>query len=83
MGARPWMRTTLYVLFAYVFVNFFLGIALGPESEADQFRIFSGHWMVFYFALSRCSGRLNGSAKLLQARVHEGTSVHPGVESIS
>ena len=49
-GCPAWMRTTLYVLFAYVFVNFFVGIALGPDSEAGQFRLFSGHWMVFYFA---------------------------------
>lgn len=49
-GCPRWMRTSLYVLFAYVFVNFFLSIALGPGSEADQFRLFSGHWMVFYFA---------------------------------
>jgi hypothetical protein len=49
-GCPSWMRRVLYVLFAYTFINFFAGIALGPESEADNFRIFSGHWMLFYFA---------------------------------
>jgi len=49
-GCPPWMRTAFYVIFAYGIINFILGIALGPDSEADQFRLFSGHWMIFYFA---------------------------------
>src|SRR5262245_11911762 len=48
-GCPPWVRRTFYGLFAYTFVNFFAGIALGPDSEPERFRIFSGHWMLFYF----------------------------------
>jgi hypothetical protein len=49
-GCPPWMRRLLYGLVAYTFINFFVGIALGPDTEAENFRIFSGHWMFFYFA---------------------------------
>lgn len=49
-GCPPWMKRFLYVLVPYIFINFFVGIALGPKTEADNFRIFSGHWMFFYFA---------------------------------
>ena len=49
-GCPPWMRRGFYVLFAYAFINFFLNIALGPDSESDNLRLFSGHWMLFYYA---------------------------------
>ena len=49
-GCPAWMRVALYVLGAYAFINFFAGIALKPDTETDNFRIFSGHWMLFYFA---------------------------------
>jgi hypothetical protein len=44
------MRRGFYLLFAYAFINFFLNIALGPNSESDNLRLFSGHWMLFYYA---------------------------------
>lgn len=49
-GCPRWMKRFLYVLVPYIFINFFVGIALGPDTESDNFRIFSGHWMFFYFA---------------------------------
>jgi hypothetical protein len=49
-GCPAWTRRALYVLFAYTFVNFFVGIAAGHQSDADNLRIFSGHWMLFYGA---------------------------------
>ena len=49
-GCPSWMRRLFYVLFAYAFINFFAGITLGSNSEANDFRIFSGHWILFYFA---------------------------------
>lgn len=49
-GCPRWTRNALYVLFAYTFVNFFSGIAAGQETEADKLRLFSGHWMLLYFA---------------------------------
>ena len=47
-GCPKWMRWAVYGLFAYAFVVFFsgfLGILTGTPIE----RLFSGHWMLFYF----------------------------------
>ncbi len=49
-GGPGWFLTTLYGLFVYAFVNFFIGIPSDPDSEVQQLRLFSGHWMAFYFA---------------------------------
>jgi hypothetical protein len=49
-GCPSWMRRGFYVLFAYAFINFFVGIALGLESGSDNLRLFSGHWTLFYYA---------------------------------
>jgi hypothetical protein len=51
-GCPPWMRKALYILFGYVFLSFFLFIALDSTSgnEANTIRGFSGHWLIFYFA---------------------------------
>ena len=49
-GCPQWMRTGLYILFPYVFVNFFAGMLLGVEEQGTPYRMFSGHWLLFYFA---------------------------------
>jgi hypothetical protein len=54
-GAPIWMRYLLYAFFGYAFVNFFLFMANSPDKPSGmenpaEWRGFSGHWMVFYFA---------------------------------
>jgi hypothetical protein len=51
-GCPPWMRISLYVLFAYAFLSFFVFVVLGAPSgkESSAVRGFSGHWLIFYYA---------------------------------
>jgi hypothetical protein len=48
-GCPPWVRRGAYILFPYAIVNFFAGIVLGASNGFNEFRIFSGHWMIFYY----------------------------------
>jgi hypothetical protein len=57
-GCPSWMRWNTYLFFGYAFFNFFFTLFLlfksgtsgGSDSGPDPlgFRLFSGHWMVFY-----------------------------------
>jgi hypothetical protein len=54
--APPWMLYVFYVLFPYTFFNFFRGFFTTATSHHHQgdpgvteWRMFSGHWMLFYF----------------------------------
>jgi hypothetical protein len=49
-GCPAWMRTGLYVIFGYAFLNF-IAVMLGEKTVggATALRGFSGHWMVFYY----------------------------------
>jgi hypothetical protein len=49
-GAPPWVSTYGKVLVAYVFLHFFASMAVHfpPDRNIENFRIFSGHWMIFY-----------------------------------
>ena len=54
--APPWMLYVFYVLFPYTFFNFFRGFFTTAASNhghgdpsATEWRLFSGHWMLFYF----------------------------------
>jgi hypothetical protein len=55
-GCPAWMTYAMYGLFAYTFANFFLAIANGTDhagesvSSPERVRLFSGHWMLFYYA---------------------------------
>jgi hypothetical protein len=56
-GCPKWMRTALYVIFAYAILNFIFFMATTashPQPEGDTppevVRGFSGHWMIFYGA---------------------------------
>jgi hypothetical protein len=44
-----WMKYVAYGLFAYVFINFFSGILWSGFSGGSIMRLFSGHWMLFYW----------------------------------
>ena len=53
-GCPTWMRWLTYVLFAYAGVNFFLVVQGGVGRQGNALddvllRVFSGHWMLFYF----------------------------------
>jgi Protein of unknown function (DUF3592) len=52
-----WVRYLLYGFFAYAFINFMYGFIKFPNGNSSTlgtppsvWRIFSGHWMLFYFA---------------------------------
>jgi hypothetical protein len=51
-GAPPWASKALTVLFVYAFVHFFASLFLLKGRlgvpEVETFRLFSGHWMIFY-----------------------------------
>jgi len=47
-ASSEWVKWTTVGLFVYAFVNFFLGF-MDLGSKATPFRLFSGHWMLFYF----------------------------------
>jgi len=55
-GCPPWMTYALYGLFVYVFANFFLAMdntTSDPGESASSpraVRLFSGHWLMFYYA---------------------------------
>lgn len=56
-GSPDGLRYLLYFFFAYAFVNFFISFfPLFPAGDSNhqnpalQWRGFSGHWMVFYYA---------------------------------
>lgn len=54
-GSPDGVRYLLYFFFAYAFVNFFVSFLQMPTGKqvglsALTWRLFSGHWMVFYFA---------------------------------
>ena len=55
-NAPAWMRYVLYTFFAYAAINFalfFYNIQTGRPAatpEPMEWRGFSGHWMIFYFA---------------------------------
>lgn len=73
-GCPSWMRRSFYLLFAYTAINFFAGIAGGPETDANKYRIFSGHWMLFYFvamAILFSANRLGSLATRTCPRGHE------------
>ncbi len=76
-GCPPWVRRAAYGLFAYTFVNFFVGIALGPDSESDQFRIFSGHWMLFYFVAAATLHSASQLGSLMPRACPNGHEVSP------
>lgn len=48
-GCPGWVKPTLYLLFGYALLNFFRDFVHKPEPQASPFRMFSGHWMLFYF----------------------------------
>lgn len=49
-GCPPWMRLGAYILFPYAMINFFVSVALIESGgEVNDLRLFSGHWMVFYY----------------------------------
>jgi hypothetical protein len=76
-GCPPWMKRATGGLFAYALLNFFVGIALGPESESDRFRIFSGHWMVFYFVAAVTLYSAGQLGSLAPPRCPNGHDVSP------
>lgn len=45
-GCPSWVRRGAYILFPYVIINFFVGIAFGASGGFNDLRIFSGHWMI-------------------------------------
>jgi len=54
-GSPTWMLYLLYALFGYVFINFFWCMTQLPAQHhtgttPGEWRLFSGHWMVFYYA---------------------------------
>jgi hypothetical protein len=54
-GAPRWFEKAVKVLGAYALVNFAVFLFLsargdGPVSKVNEFRGFSGHWMIFYAA---------------------------------
>lgn len=55
-GAPEWMKYLNYALVGYATVNFFWCMRFLPtghhheETTPTMWRLFSGHWMVFYFA---------------------------------
>jgi hypothetical protein len=58
-GCPSWMRTAVYAIFVYAFLNFFYFFATtaglpkhasGGVSTIAEVRGFSGHWMIFYSA---------------------------------
>jgi hypothetical protein len=49
IGCPAWMRYVAYGLFAYAFINFFGGLAGFGIGGASPMRLFSGHWMLFYW----------------------------------
>jgi hypothetical protein len=68
--APPWMLYVFYVLFPYTFFNFFRGFFLtaAPYTHGapgvTEWRMFSGHWMLFYFS----------SLALLYSGIQSGTA---------
>jgi hypothetical protein len=48
-GCPHWMRLGAYVLFPYALVNFFATLALSEKGDVNDLRLFSGHWMIFYY----------------------------------
>jgi len=76
-GCPLWVRRTSYVLFAYVFINFFAGIASGPDSDIKTFRLFSGHWMLFYFLAAATLYSANKVGSLESRRCLNGHEVSP------
>jgi hypothetical protein len=47
----PWMLTVLFVLFGYALLNL-MSFAFGAATavgRASALRVFSGHWMLFYY----------------------------------
>ena len=52
-GCPPWLPYVAVAFFAYALVNFALfspSSAHGKPSQSQVLRLFSGHWMAFYFA---------------------------------
>ncbi|MGZ4788608.1 MAG: DUF3592 domain-containing protein [Terriglobales bacterium] len=54
-GAPEWMKYLLYACFGYAFVNFFWCLSKLPAGHHTgttprEWRLMSGHWMVFYLA---------------------------------
>jgi hypothetical protein len=54
-GLPVWLQTAGRLLFGYALVNFavfllFLAPNKGPATTLNEFRGFSGHWMLFYGA---------------------------------
>lgn len=49
-GCPGWVKPTLYLLFGYAFLNFFRDFVNRPQVPSPPLRMFSGHWMLFYFA---------------------------------
>jgi hypothetical protein len=48
-GCPAWMKYLAYGLFAYAFFNFFSGILGFGFNGGSIMRLFSGHWMLFYW----------------------------------
>ena len=49
-GCPSWVRTGAYALCAYAVLNFLLFLCIPrPHTPTQDFRGFSGHWLVFYY----------------------------------
>jgi hypothetical protein len=88
-GCPAWMRWMLYTLLGYAVVNFvycmaYLGMGRNhvmPMREAappSVVRMFSGHWMVFYFtAFAVLYSRTNAPELYRERRCAQGHKVSP------
>ncbi|HEY2069793.1 MAG TPA: hypothetical protein VGG48_09590 [Rhizomicrobium sp.] len=50
-GCPAWMQTAFPILFAYAMFNFLRGAGHHGHDLTLALRMFSGHWMIFYFAV--------------------------------
>ena len=83
-SSPDWMRYMVYFLFAYAAVNFLLymttvGFGHAGDPTAQDWRGFSGHWMVFYSA----SLAILYSAARGMANVPRCLNGHPGTPGLS
>ena len=59
-GIPGWQKLGLAVLFVYATVNFLVGFAavVGAPDSGFSFRLFSGHWLLFYYVSAVFARRL-------------------------
>lgn len=69
-GCPVWMRNTVYGLFAYAFINFFLVLGVEHNAQGGGLvpRGFSGHWLLFYGAAFAVLYSITRRPELLKPR---------------